>query len=302
MGFHLGDSLIFNSASLGHRHTRDASLVRRTAIDHVMIEYQTAGRRQGTFGRRSVTIAPGDVSFLDFGRTVESEEPAFSRVSLIVPRDRLPRALRERDLHGIVLGASHQPARLLGRYLAALARSAGVLTLDQAADAVATAFALSQRAFGQAILLSPEQRHAARPALRRMAQDYIERNLARPGFAPSEIAAEIGVSRATLYRLFEPDGGIIAFLIARRLDRCFEALLRDRDGNSIGHIALSHGFSSEAHFSRAFRARFGVSARDVRAIVRVPDQAVAAEESGLAALVTMPVWVRELAERDSPGL
>src|SRR5262249_52039828 len=111
-GYHLGDSLIFDSTSVGHRHRRDAAFVRRTGTDHVMIEYQTAGRRRGEFGGRSVDIRPGDVSFIDFGRTLRSEEPDFSRISLIVPRERLPRSLRERDLHGLVLDGAQETTRL----------------------------------------------------------------------------------------------------------------------------------------------------------------------------------------------
>src|SRR5262249_53527009 len=127
-GYHLGDSLIFSSTSIGHHHERSPALVRRTGIDHIMIEYQTAGRRRGDFEGRSVDIHPGDVNFIDFGRTLRSEEPDFSRVSFIVPRDRLPAKLRERDLHGVVLDGKQGTTRLLGQYLAALVETANQLS------------------------------------------------------------------------------------------------------------------------------------------------------------------------------
>ncbi len=50
-----------------------------------MIEY-------GDFDDRSVDIRPGDISFLDFGRTAASAEPDFRRHSYIVPRESLTAA------------------------------------------------------------------------------------------------------------------------------------------------------------------------------------------------------------------
>jgi hypothetical protein len=49
----------------------------------------SAAQRRYPAGRRE---------FIDYSRTVRSEQPDFARISLIVPRDRLPRSLRERDL------------------------------------------------------------------------------------------------------------------------------------------------------------------------------------------------------------
>ena len=102
-GFHLGDALTFNSKSVGQRLERTRSRVRRSSIDHIMLQLQTSGRLTGDYEGQSVALRPGDISFVDFGRAARSVDTDFSRITLIIPRGQLPRTLLERDLHGVVL-------------------------------------------------------------------------------------------------------------------------------------------------------------------------------------------------------
>ena len=52
------------------------------------------------------------------------------------------------------------------------------------------------------------------------------------------------------------------YLLTRRIERA-TALLRDTD-MAVTEIALRWGFNDSAHFSRVFKAHFGVSPRTVR--------------------------------------
>ena len=49
----------------------------------------------------------------------------------------------------------------------------------------------------------------------------------------------------------------------RRLERSREALMAG-NGASISEIAFACGFNSSAHFSRAFKAKYEVSPRELR--------------------------------------
>ncbi len=83
---------------------------------------------------------------------------------------------------------------------------------------------------------------------------------------PARIADAHGISVRHVHRLFHESGDTVAAAIRReRLDRC-RADLEDphQRARSITEIALRWGFNDSAHFSRAFRARFGVSPRAVR--------------------------------------
>ena len=88
-GFHLGDSLTFNNASVAQRLVRDVKRVRRSGVDHIMLRYQTSGRLTGDYDGRAVALNAGDIGFVDFGRATASEDTDFSRITLIVPRKQL---------------------------------------------------------------------------------------------------------------------------------------------------------------------------------------------------------------------
>lgn len=74
----------------------------------------------------------------------------------------------------------------------------------------------------------------------------------------------LGISRSALYRLFEPHGGVSAFIQGRRLDRIHALLAAPKEHRKLSEIAYQHGFASDAHFSTAFRQRFGYSPREAR--------------------------------------
>lgn len=300
-GFHLGDSLTFNNASVAQRLVRTVPRVRRSAIDHVMIQYQTSGRLVGDYRGRSVELSPGDIGFVDFGRATSSVDTDFSRITLIVPRERLPKALRERDLHGVVLDGKRSAGRLLAQYMTALYQSAGRLTPAEASAAVDAAFVLAEGAWDARSELNPDQQKAASRTLRQMAVTYIDQHLAQPDLTPDTIAAALRISRSTLYGLFEAEGGISSNVVARRLDRSFDAIVNDAvRAASIGAVAFANGFKSEAHFSRAFRSRFGISPREVRRLVTARS-AQWTHDHDPAAAVTMADWVRMLGSQSPPA-
>jgi methylphosphotriester-DNA--protein-cysteine methyltransferase len=89
---------------------------------------------------------------------------------------------------------------------------------------------------------------------------------------PDEIADAANLSRASLYRLLAAEGGIRAVLLKRRLDKALRLMLEDdKDDRSLKEIVTRCGFGGISQFSRAFRARFGVSPRQYRTLVRRQD-------------------------------
>ncbi|MGT2432096.1 AraC-like ligand-binding domain-containing protein [Cupriavidus basilensis] len=106
MALHLGDSLIARCAgSVEHRFKRGIVEIRRSNIDHILIQLYAAGGVQGEYGNRALNAGVGSISVLDLGRTLDSWTPPFANITLTVPRDRLPASLRSWNLHGTVLDA-----------------------------------------------------------------------------------------------------------------------------------------------------------------------------------------------------
>lgn len=110
----------------------------------------------------------------------------------------------------------------------------------------------------------PDMRERRRAAV----LEFIERNLADPALGVTMIAQALGCSSRTLHKLFEGEANTLARIIwNRRLDRCRSELTDPAfAARSITDIAHFWGFSDSQHFSRAFKARFGRTPRECRAL------------------------------------
>jgi AraC family transcriptional regulator len=98
--------------------------------------------------------------------------------------------------------------------------------------------------------------------LRRI-DDYIAEHLDQP-IGLADLAGEIGLSRFHFTRLFSHTTGQSPYqhLIRKRLERAYQ-LLRGSE-LSVADVALSTGFSSQAHFSGLCRRELGATPRDLR--------------------------------------
>lgn len=94
--------------------------------------------------------------------------------------------------------------------------------------------------------------------------DHVEQHLGDPDLDVHAVAAHFGISSRYVQQLFaRADTTLSRFVLERRLQWVAERL-RDGDDRRIGELALACGFSDLSHFCRAFRTRFGVSARTYR--------------------------------------
>jgi acetamidase/formamidase/AraC-like DNA-binding protein len=94
----------------------------------------------------------------------------------------------------------------------------------------------------------------------------IERKLDDPDLTPARVAQAEGISERYLQKLFEGTGSSFThYLRERRLQRCWADLSNPAlSHHSISEIAYRNGFNDSAHFSRAFRHRFGLPPREFR--------------------------------------
>jgi acetamidase/formamidase/AraC-like DNA-binding protein len=94
----------------------------------------------------------------------------------------------------------------------------------------------------------------------------VERKLDDPDLTPARVAESEGISERYLQKLFEGSGSSFThYLRERRLQRTSAELSNPVEAHhSISEIAYRNGFNDSAHFSRAFRHRFGLSPREFR--------------------------------------
>ena len=91
-------------------------------------------------------------------------------------------------------------------------------------------------------------------------RDYVTTNLHQPDLNADKLASVFNVSRPTVYRHFEEEGGVSRYIRNARLDRCFFELSTTKlQSGRVTAVARRWHFTHAANFSRLFRERFGVS-------------------------------------------
>jgi AraC-like DNA-binding protein len=264
----IGRLMIAEVASTGQDIQRTQRLIRRADAEYFQLAIVAHGTGRVVQDGRQAVLHPGDCAAYETTRpfrwTFDDEWDAWV---FTFPRQavRLSEAER-RLLTARRLDGTAGITGVVSRFLLDLGRNNEVLSGEQS-EAV-----LAQSADLVMTLLSPMAGHndAARSSVQRSLmfriKDYIDRRLADPELSPPEIAAAASISTRYLHKLFSAEQQSVSEYIRQlRLDRCRQDLLDPCQADqSISSIAFRSGFGDLSGFTRAFRATFGVSPRDVR--------------------------------------
>jgi AraC family transcriptional activator of tynA and feaB len=107
---------------------------------------------------------------------------------------------------------------------------------------------------------------------------FAKENLGDSSLDGNAIAKAVNLSPRHVYQIFDDeDKPLMRWVWSERLARCRRDLEQPSlKSRSIGEIAFQWGFSNVSHFSRAFKAEFGVTPRDYRRQVEERQLAAAA--------------------------
>jgi AraC-like DNA-binding protein len=247
---------------------RTPSLIAAAAEDYFLVSIQTKGAGALVQDGRTAALAPGDFALYDSTRPYELHFDAeFQQYVLMLPGPTLRSQLRRvQELTARSVRGSRGAGHLMIEMIRTLATDIGVLepaaaaAVAQSVEHIVVAGLSSLVAPGAP---APEPELAAR---REQIKACARTRLRDPGLTVAAIAATLHTSVSTLHRAFAGEPCSIAeWIWAKRLDAVRADLcdpaLRHR---TISDLAFSWGFVDASHFSRAFKARFGCTARDVR--------------------------------------
>ncbi|WP_433761782.1 helix-turn-helix domain-containing protein [Brucella anthropi] len=254
--FHVGTTS-FNTQN----YSRTRKLIAQGGLDHYVLQLITAGSLRGDFNGVDVVAKPGDIVIIDLTQTVESQASAGSRITVTIPRNELERMVGWRNLHGLILSANAPLTRLLFDYLHSLQSLTGKLGKAEAKSAQEAMLTL----LGAGI--NGVESLPVNIPMRKSILAYIDDNLFNPLLGPNLIVQNLRVSRSRLYRTFDTEGGIATIIREKRLDHAYRILVGECSRHvSFKEIAYRCGFHDGAQFTRAFKARFGVSPKEAREI------------------------------------
>ncbi len=296
----LGGVLLADSRFAAQTYDRDRRWMRRYEdSDHLLLQVFAEGSNLAVNGTDEYVQMPGNVCAVNLAYEATSVSTDGRALTLVLPRDLLRETLPQlSEARGALFAPGSASARIFSDYLLSLGENIGHATQDEAP-------LLARATLG--LLDSLTARHdvassAAQNATFETACRYIEARLTDPALDVAGICRYLRCSRATLYRVFAPHGGVQEHIRRRRLVACFKAIRSPANAHRrLYDIALDYGFTSPSHFSHLFRNHFGLTPREARdldspAAIRQPPPAASAS-SGEQAVEQIWQWARTLAGR-----
>lgn len=264
--------LSFGRIKVGaHAVERTRRLISKVDHDLLKVVFQLSGETCVAQGDQRAIMRPGEWMIYDMSRPY--------RLYNIMPTEQLALMVPRSAFGGLASGArllAMQPMQLSG--VAKLLQRCAIGVLEDLPEAETSV----DRDVGASVLdllrLSLNDRQGLRDrtsmqeTMRERVRSYIRRNLHDPELNLDGIAQAMHCTKRYLHKLFSDGQTISEFIWSMRLTRCGEELAAPRNADrSITEIAFANGFSNSAHFSRVFKARYGVPPRTFRAC---PDMAL----------------------------
>lgn len=254
-----GDLRFAAFTSSPHQVVRRQSHIRRSSHAHYLISLQRSGVSRMQQCGQICELQPGDIGIVDGSRPFSVTFPrAVDRIVAVIPSGMLQSRApwlqerpigvmtRDRALHGML----HTYIERLAGPDCSSQTEAELLT-DNLCNLVALLMAR-----GDAEYKAAQERLSD---LDRMLA-FLRRHLSDPQLSPQALADHMGLSVRTIHKRFEQTATTFGrTLLETRLDACHRALTDPRcAAMTVSQIAYGFGFNDLSHFTKTFRARYGV--------------------------------------------
>ena len=239
------------AARHANRHIQDTGHI-------VRVQRYFSGGLIGQFQDVPFEIRPGMIAVIDQSNPYDALHDASLTQSIYISRSTLD-LKTDTPFAPLVLAPRHPLTKVLhnefDRMYSPLLAGAGRLPTDCTDRFTACVKMAVHR--GQQ---GKDVRAQARDALRDLISEHIEKHLDSPDLTVASLLRTFGVSRASLFRMFETEGGVRRYITTRRLFRAVHMISTDplRRGQ-VSQAAERWGFSSNVDFNRKVQRVFGTS-------------------------------------------
>lgn len=243
----------------------DRVVYKPSSVPSAAITLQVSGASVIEQYGRTARLVAGEWSVCDSSEPYTLTGPfASERLVLLIPATRIERGI---DLHAAtarVFSSTSGVSRLAfvaANWLIEEINSLQMVRADDLAESLSRLMNLAIYEGTRQQPIVPVQR-----TLRDRIREYVAQHLHDPELSLDSIARDLNASKRSLHRaLSEIDGSLHNLIWHARLERCREDLRNpEKSQQSIASIAQAWGFKNPTHFSRAFRTRYGMSAREAR--------------------------------------
>jgi AraC-like DNA-binding protein len=284
---YLVDDVLVGRLDTGaHSMRRTADHIHDGTTDWITVQlHHTGGIVGAAGGATTLDLGPNQAAIVDLSEPITAWSQGGISTWICLPRHRIAdadrlaavRTLDRSTLRGRILDAA--VAELWRRLADAHADEADELA-GEISETINTVLAVDE--------FTPTDRDLA-VAMR----DFVSVNLSDLDLDVDTLRATFRCSRATVYRLFEPQGGVVAYIRDQRLMRCFAELTRPAKlPRLISEVATRWGFENPSHFNRLFKTKFGLPPSRLTAPMR-DDPRPTAHRTALATTIEQfHAWAR----------
>ncbi|CAE6763966.1 AraC family transcriptional regulator [Paraburkholderia haematera] len=206
----------------------------------------------------------GSVLATDFEQPIRVRRQACRYITLVVPSNLLRHVFSDPEaLHGRVLDPNRPATRLIVERAKTLVENFRSMSFGEGHRKLAGLVELIAAAFGEEAGLSGSKRAVGRALMFEYTRRYVRANLQECELSPESVVESLGLPRSTIYRLFEHEGGLGAYIRHLRLRAAADELVRF-PSVPIKDVGYSVGFKSASDFTRAFRRAYEMTPQEMR--------------------------------------
>jgi len=224
------------------------------------ISIELEGTAYFTHAGRKLVQPPGQWTVFDTAKPFAILAPEGSKTLILtLPRERLLGS--DCNLDELILrpfSKAHGIGRVVCDFVSTIVSELPKLGPRSEPDLADTVYQLLRLSIVE--FLDGRSGRTHREFLKERIKGYILSELRNPELSIDQIAAALHCTKRYLHKVFESEGVSLSdYIWQTRLDRCRNELLNAKQGSrSVTDVAFSWGFSSSAHFSTAFKQRFGI--------------------------------------------
>lgn len=259
--YQAGPMMLGAGITSAQRFNRTPRIISAGGIDHYFLLLCRAGGYAGVCDGAPVSFGPGDTCLFNLSSPADVSAPDCDTLVLVLPRSLLAPLLATPDVRGgIVLRGDTPMGRILSGSLNGIFDNCMEVAAGDATRLARMTASLVAACYGPAEVPEDSIAERFRGASLLAIKRYIDANLGNPELGVEHLTQVFAMSRASIYRIFAPLGGVADFITRRRMRQAlYDLSATDADAPHVSVIAFSLGYDNRTSFTRAFKAHFGIS-------------------------------------------
>jgi AraC-like DNA-binding protein len=260
-GYFFKNFLCINVEADPQRYYSGAERSLKSGYDGVIVQFILEGQCDFSGDACSTSHGSGGITIVDMSREAIGVTSKVDTINLVIPRYVLSKHIVNiESLHLQTLNQASVMTRLLANHLRMLRKEAQSITQNEILDVSKLTIELVILALQYHIKITNLAPPALDNSLLFNIKEYICSNIQSADLNVLDICTEYHISRAKLYRITEPLGGVASFIRKQRLNHAYHLVSSNEEAKvQISTIAFQSGFKSLSNFSLLFKEEFGVS-------------------------------------------